>query len=322
MIIQCKRCETKYRFDESLITGEGVWVRCSRCSNVFFQEAQPPADRMQQPLEASLPAAAEREQIRPVREAAKAAEKEAVPVGAGPAPAPAEKRVLPAAAEEVDELDIDKAGEDLDDLSLVSEEKEEKPVGKGRKRGILTPGRIVLYGILLVILLAAVFFRFFPGESETILQGIFRAIPAVERLWAPEKTSSEFNTRQIGIQDVRQRFVNSGVLGKLRVVEGAAVNTSSFAVARIKIKGELYDAYGVVLTDRVAYAGNILVDEALWVLTEEAIQSELSSPRGNTASNERVPPNGKIPFMVVFAHEPTGVAKATVMVASAEKILP
>jgi len=38
MIIQCGKCGTKYRFDETLIEGEGAWVRCSRCRDVFYQE--------------------------------------------------------------------------------------------------------------------------------------------------------------------------------------------------------------------------------------------------------------------------------------------
>ena len=38
MIIQCKKCETKYKFDESLIKDDGIWVRCSRCKEIFFQE--------------------------------------------------------------------------------------------------------------------------------------------------------------------------------------------------------------------------------------------------------------------------------------------
>jgi len=37
MIIQCKECKTKYRFDDALISGEGAWVRCSRCQYLFFQ---------------------------------------------------------------------------------------------------------------------------------------------------------------------------------------------------------------------------------------------------------------------------------------------
>ncbi len=38
MIVECEKCGTKYRFDESLIIGEGVRVRCTRCNNVFFLE--------------------------------------------------------------------------------------------------------------------------------------------------------------------------------------------------------------------------------------------------------------------------------------------
>ncbi|MBN2516788.1 MAG: zinc-ribbon domain-containing protein [Deltaproteobacteria bacterium] len=38
MIIQCKKCETKYKFDESLIKNDGIWVRCGRCNEIFFQE--------------------------------------------------------------------------------------------------------------------------------------------------------------------------------------------------------------------------------------------------------------------------------------------
>src|SRR5512137_77225 len=38
MIIQCRKCETRFRFDENLMEGDGVWVRCSRCQHVFFQE--------------------------------------------------------------------------------------------------------------------------------------------------------------------------------------------------------------------------------------------------------------------------------------------
>ena len=38
MIIECVRCRTRYRFDARGIESDGVWVRCSRCRHVFFQE--------------------------------------------------------------------------------------------------------------------------------------------------------------------------------------------------------------------------------------------------------------------------------------------
>ncbi|KFO67397.1 hypothetical protein ER57_10955 [Smithella sp. SCADC] len=38
MIIQCRQCRTKFRFDDNLMHGAGVWLRCSRCGHVYFQE--------------------------------------------------------------------------------------------------------------------------------------------------------------------------------------------------------------------------------------------------------------------------------------------
>lgn len=38
MIIQCPKCATKFRFDETQVEGEGVWLRCGRCRNVFFHD--------------------------------------------------------------------------------------------------------------------------------------------------------------------------------------------------------------------------------------------------------------------------------------------
>lgn len=46
MIIQCEKCQTRFKLDDSRITGKGVKVRCTKCKNVFIvqkdvQEAEP-----------------------------------------------------------------------------------------------------------------------------------------------------------------------------------------------------------------------------------------------------------------------------------------
>src|SRR3972149_693830 len=47
MIIKCDKCSTKFRLDDSRITGNGVKVRCTKCQNVFIVPPPPPAEEVQ-----------------------------------------------------------------------------------------------------------------------------------------------------------------------------------------------------------------------------------------------------------------------------------
>ncbi|MBZ0221094.1 MAG: zinc-ribbon domain-containing protein [Candidatus Methylomirabilis sp.] len=47
MIIQCDRCGTKFRLDDSRISGKGVRVRCTKCQNVFMAAPPPPVEEIQ-----------------------------------------------------------------------------------------------------------------------------------------------------------------------------------------------------------------------------------------------------------------------------------
>lgn len=38
MIVQCTKCHTKFSFPETELEGEGVWLKCGSCGNLFFQE--------------------------------------------------------------------------------------------------------------------------------------------------------------------------------------------------------------------------------------------------------------------------------------------
>lgn len=49
MIIQCDKCFTRFRIDDSKVTGTGVKVRCTKCQNVFI--ATPPAPQQDAPQE-------------------------------------------------------------------------------------------------------------------------------------------------------------------------------------------------------------------------------------------------------------------------------
>jgi len=126
---------------------------------------------------------------------------------------------------------------------------------------------------------------------------------------------------QVKLQDIRQRVVNNYILGNIRVVEGVAVNQADFAVARIRVKAAILDAYAVVLDERISFAGNMLSEEDLTNLSEEDLQKILSLPEGRDSSNERVIPGGRIPFMIVFTRDQPGAIKTTVTIAGAERLL-
>ncbi|MBI5468984.1 MAG: zinc-ribbon domain-containing protein, partial [Deltaproteobacteria bacterium] len=46
MIIQCDKCSTKFRLDDSRVSGNGVRVRCTKCQNVFIVAPPPPVEEV------------------------------------------------------------------------------------------------------------------------------------------------------------------------------------------------------------------------------------------------------------------------------------
>lgn len=42
MIIQCEKCQTKFRLDDSKVTDKGVKVRCAKCKHVFTVKKEEP----------------------------------------------------------------------------------------------------------------------------------------------------------------------------------------------------------------------------------------------------------------------------------------
>ncbi len=128
-------------------------------------------------------------------------------------------------------------------------------------------------------------------------------------------------TSLVRLQDVRQRVVENYILGPVRIVEGKAVNQAEFPISRVQVKAEILDAYAVVLNEQMSYAGNVLNDDELAVMTEEEMKIRLSLPEGQNNANDRIKPNGRISFMVVFTGDPPGMMKTVVKIVGAERLL-
>ncbi|MDP2838721.1 MAG: DUF3426 domain-containing protein, partial [Syntrophales bacterium] len=147
-----------------------------------------------------------------------------------------------------------------------------------------------------------------------------RGVPVLENLVPPQMKNGGTAPAPVRLKDIRQRSVANLLAGNLRVIEGVAVNQASYPLARIRVRLVIADAYDVVLGEKIVYCGNLLTDAELGALAEAEIQRELSIPQGSDASNERIAPNGEIPFMIVFNQEQAGAIKTTVIPGGADRL--
>ncbi len=336
MIIQCRKCETRFRFDDALIEGDGVWVRCSRCQNVFFEErlsagetpsspptgeipsvrisdaTRTPEDRFHRADEHQPRAERERTESTPPRHAE--AEQE-IPVEIGRDPgiegieAGMDAEALGGPTAEGDEAD------DEDDEILDAE-----PEPRQWGRMLLKVAALVVF---MVLVTGAVALWVFPPLRSQILELAspwLREIPGIEMLLGTDTKSRDTAPTPVRIKDVRQRSVTNLLVGNLRVIEGVAVNQSSAPLANIRVRLVISDAYDVVLGEKSVFCGNLLTDAELNTLAETEIQRELSTPQGTDVSNQRLLPNGEIPFMIVFSQEQAGAIKTVVMPAGGDRV--
>jgi predicted Zn finger-like uncharacterized protein len=340
MIIRCRKCETRFRFDEALIEGDGVWVRCSRCQNVFFEE-WPSGEIL-----SSAPAGSEIPSVR-ISDAVRIGDAERKPddrfPSADDSPPWAERETASVPPPHLTKADnpaeigkepvIDGIEADMDKVPLggptavgdeEDEEDEESPeVEPGRRRC----GRMILKVVALITFTALVaggaslwIFPTFRVQTLEWASPWLRGVPGVERFLETEMKNRETSQAPVRIKDVRQRSVTNLLVGTLRVIEGVAVNQSSTPVANIRIRLVISDAYDVVLGEKIAYCGNLLTDAELNTFAEAEIQRELSIPQGTDVSNQRIAPNGEIPFMIVFSQEQAGAIKTVVIPAGADRV--
>ena len=326
MIIQCKQCRTKFRFDDSLMQDDGVWMRCSLCQHVFFQENP----RTVKPAELDITEVKPSEAEKTLIMAPPAAD---LPDDAGSSSGEEDvarfldsvlevkKAVAEDAAFRPEDTVIlgNESEEELNDDSIIDETEEDFPQSTTpAKKKTGRKWMIALWALLVILIIPFVFyFVVFPELGAKLIKSISQQTGIAARQPArPETVIS-----QVKLQDIRQRLLKNLVLGQIRVVEGTAVNQADYPISRIMVKGEILDAYAVSLGERVCYAGNSLTDDELTTLMEEDIQKRLMQPEGRNNVNDKIMPNGQIPFMIVFTREPAGAIKTTVVIAGAEKLL-
>jgi len=275
MIIQCKECGTKYRFDETQVGEEGVWVRCNRCGHVFH-ERKAPAEKV-----------IDLDQI-----VAETMTQEPPPEAEQKHDAAAEEAAPPAEEKKPEEPPPSESGE---------------MTFRAKKRQAWTPVRIGLYLAMLVLVLGGVYLYLFPQIGEQVLNLFYSKTP--EKAIQPEKKAPPpAPAGGINFSEVRERFLKNLIVGgDILVIQGTAVNDFDYSVSKIKVKGKILDNAGKVLGETEVYAGNILTDDELVKFTDKEIAADLSKPEGSDVSNVSIAPKGKVPFMVTFINPPKEV---------------
>lgn len=300
MIIQCERCKTKYNFDESAVEGEGFWVRCTRCDNVFFQE-NPSAESTPFSVDLGKPEEEERDQV------------------------------LDDLSKIIDEIEREGEGEVIEKIEdIYSPQEAEKEGAKPpdesitlkKKKVLWSPLELLAYLIVVVLVLGGVYIWLFPDLAVKVGDKI-KGLPIVERIVGTdtekESRSLDVAKSNVEITDIEERYMENWVIGNLLVVEGIAVNNNDYSVSKIMVRGRVLNQSGDSIMEVESYCGTIISDEELLNLTEIEIRQELSNPYGSGFPNKDIPNGGKIPFMLVFTNPPEGASEFTVELAGVEE---
>jgi len=271
VIILCKKCGLKYRFDASQIDGDGIWVRCSHCKTVFFQEN--PTAEIDVPKDAVRPGKTIGEEI--CRENPEDAEQKELYGG---------------------------------DIEITDDAKTREKISSRRPR--LLGVKTLFFLILVIFLSGGAYLWFSPHAKELIgnrvlphVEKLIGILPGVEKLFGTGSGDvSDINPQELAVDlvKVRERFLKNWLVGDIMVVEGLAVNNNKYSITGIKVRGKILDAAGEILGEEESGCGNILTDDELKGLTEEEIMKELSDPNGGEFSNAYIEPGADIPFMLVF----------------------
>jgi predicted Zn finger-like uncharacterized protein len=318
MIIQCPKCETQYRFDDSLMGEDGVWVRCTRCQNVFFQ---PPT------VDHKLGESTEIPSVR-ISDAKRAPDDRFRTEHAMQGKKENENPMEHPPAEGEPSVDFKKESSLSPENGEEKEvEKEEAPIKQQKRKRHWGRMLFAIAAVCVFIAMAvgAVVFALYPDMRNSAILYVrpyLKGIPALENIFPEEKKDVNISLESLKIKDLRQRTVTNIISGSLQVIEGVVTNEADYPVSGIKIRLVITDSSDAVLGQKIVYCGNILTDEELGAMTEVEIQRELSNPTGSDFPAERILPKSEIPFMVVFTQDQTaGAIKTTVTVAGADSNL-
>ncbi|MBW2063644.1 MAG: zinc-ribbon domain-containing protein [Deltaproteobacteria bacterium] len=301
MIVECEKCESTFRLDESLIKKGGSRVRCSVCKNVFV--VYPPKKDAGLGQGTGLSPEDEEDYTETAALSSLKTEEDRVAKGKQEA----DFHEFDSAFKELLEEDItEKTAAGLSPGEDVPEE-ESTEVPPTEKKGLEEKGRrgirplpVVLAIVLLLVVAAGGVYYFLP---ELIPEPLSFLRPA------SKQQISDPGTRRLTFSGVSGSFVQSDKAGQLFVIRGMVKNEYPKARSFVLVKGTLLDDRGQAVRTEMAYGGNVLTEKQIREMTLEEIQKVLKNRLGRGNMNVNIPPGSSIPFMIILGNLPPNLSE-------------
>ncbi len=119
---------------------------------------------------------------------------------------------------------------------------------------------------------------------------------------------------------VRQYYVKNEKIGDIFVVEGNVINKFPVPKELIEVEAAIYASDKTVLKAKKQLAGTSLSLFQLQVLGEDELETFLNNEIEILTKNTNVPPDGVVPFMVLFYNPPSQVSEFGVKILSAKDV--
>ncbi|MBW1998055.1 MAG: zinc-ribbon domain-containing protein [Deltaproteobacteria bacterium] len=302
MIIECDKCESTFRLDESLIKKGGSKVRCSVCKNVFM--VYPPKEDAGLEKGTGLAPEEEEDYTETATLSSVKTEEDRGPKSEQEA----DFHEFDTAFKELLEEDItEKTASSLSPEGDLSEEEEPAEVPPPEKKAVEEKRRIgirplpVALAILLLLVVAGGGVYYFMPELIPEPLSILKP--------ASKQQISDPGTRRLTFSGVSGSFVQSSKAGQLFVIRGMVKNEYPKARSFVLVKGTVLDDRDQPVRTEMAYAGNVLTEKQIREMTLEEIKKSLKNRLGKGNMNLKIQSGSSIPFMIVLGNLPPNLSE-------------
>lgn len=303
MIVQCKKCNSKFKFDESKLKEKGIKVKCSVCSNIF--RVYP--ENKEAIKEPEIPPEIETEEVASKEEEIKE-EKEPVEEVMLDQEQEEDQEFKPISVEELSWKEEEKEAEEVEKEPEEEIEEEEEItdeiVSTEPEKKSNLPWIIGIVAILIVFILGGAVIFFMPDILPDSLSFL--------KITSQKQQTEDPGVALLSFGGVKGTFIQTNEGKKRFIIQGEVINRYPHPRSHIMVMGSILDSKGRTVRKLRVYAGNTFTEAQLKSLSLGEILKICRNPGGLRGSNINVKPRGRVPFMIVFEDLPDDMSEFAV----------